>query len=300
MKGNSKVLVAALLIGLTSVALAQSESGSTVDTVAVGHQFQMSTNEVASGWTTFRLDNQGDEVHFLVIERLPEGKTLQDSVTEVVPPFQEAMNLINAGDPEAGFAKLGDLPAWFGEVQFMGGPGLVSPGHVAEVTVDLQPGTYVVECYVKDENGEFHSYHGMIEELTVTDEEATTSEPTAGLEIRLSNDGIEADEEIESGRHVIAIHFDEHQPPPAFGNDVHIVRLEDGQQAEEIAPWMDWAQVQGLRSPAPAEFLGGTHEMPVGNIAYMTVDLEPGRYAYVSELSPEFEMWKEFTVRELD
>ena len=300
MKRNSKAFAVALLIALASVAAAQSESDSTVETLAVGHQFQMSTNEVPSGWTTFRLDNQGDEVHFLVIERLPEGKTLQDSLTEVVPPFQEAMDLINAGDAEAGFAKLGDLPAWFGEVQFMGGPGLVSPGHVAEVTVDLQPGTYVVECYVKDENGEFHSYHGMIEELTVTGETAATSEPTAELEIRLSNDGIEADEEIDAGRHVIAVHFDEHQPAPAFGNDVHVVRLGEGQQAADIGPWMDWSQVQGLRSPAPAEFLGGTHEMPVGNIAYMTVDLEPGRYAYVSELSPAFEMWKEFSVRELD
>ncbi|MEX2535529.1 MAG: hypothetical protein WD273_07990 [Trueperaceae bacterium] len=106
MKGNSKVLVAALLIGLASVAVAQSESDSTVETVAVGHRFQMSTNEVPSGWTTFKLDNQGDEVHFLVTERLPEGKTLQDSLTEVVPPFQEAMNLV----PVAGRATAPGRP----------------------------------------------------------------------------------------------------------------------------------------------------------------------------------------------
>ncbi|MEX2540691.1 MAG: hypothetical protein WD314_02750 [Trueperaceae bacterium] len=36
--------------------------------------------------------------------------------------------------------------------------------------------------------------------------------------------------------------------------------------------------------------------MPVGNTAYVTVDLEPGSYAFVSELSPSFGMWKVFTV----
>ena len=293
------MIVSGLAVWAVGGAAAQ-DAPVTVEAVASGHHFELSTNEVPSGWTTFALDNQGDEVHFLVIEKLPEGKTLQDSVAEVLPPFQEAMNLINEGDAAAGFAKLGELPAWFAEVQFMGGPGLVSPGRTAEVTVNLPPGTYVVECYVKDESGEFHSYHGMIEELIVAEESSAAAEPVADLEIRLSNAGIEASEEVEAGRHVIAVQFDEHQAPPAFGNDVHLVLLANGASREEISAWMDWSAVQGLRSPAPAEFLGGTHEMPVGNTAYWTVDLEPGRYALVSELAPSVGMWTEFTVFEAD
>ena len=61
---------------------------------------------------------------------------------------------------------------------------------------------------------------------------------------------------------------------------------------------MDWTQPTGLETPAPAEFLGGTHEMPAGGRAYFTVRLEPGRYAWIAEVPSPVEkgMLKTFTV----
>jgi hypothetical protein len=38
-------------------------------------------------------------------------------------------------------------------------------------------------------------------------------------------------------------------------------------------------------SPAPAEFLGGTNEMPAGATSYFNVTLEPGDYAWIAEVS---------------
>ena len=38
--------------------------------------------------------------------------------------------------------------------------------------------------------------------------------------------------------------------------------------------WMDWMNVDGLRAPSPAAFVGGVHEMPAGYKAFFTVDLE--------------------------
>jgi len=47
---------------------------------------------------------------------------------------------------------------------------------------------------------------------------------------------------------------------------------------------MDWTQPGGLQTPAPAVFLGGLQEMPAGSTGYLTVTLEPGRYAWIAEI----------------
>jgi hypothetical protein len=65
---------------------------------------------------------------------------------------------------------------------------------------------------------------------------------------------------------------------------VHVVRLPDGLPTDRIEAWMDWTRPEGLQTPAPAPFLGGTNEMPAGSTAYFTVDFEPGAYAWVAEV----------------
>ena len=47
---------------------------------------------------------------------------------------------------------------------------------------------------------------------------------------------------------------------------------------------MDWTRVGGLETPAPARFVGGLNEMPAGSEAYLHLDLEPGRYAWIAEV----------------
>ena len=54
--------------------------------------------------------------------------------------------------------------------------------------------------------------------------------------------------------------------------------------------------VGGLGEPAPATFVGGVHEMPAGYTAFFTVDLEPGRYAWIAESGAARGMVEEFTV----
>jgi hypothetical protein len=63
---------------------------------------------------------------------------------------------------------------------------------------------------------------------------------------------------------------------------------------------MDWSAPGGLQTPAPAEFLGGLNEMPAGSTGYFTVDLEPGEYAWISEVPDASAkgMLKEFEVAE--
>jgi hypothetical protein len=262
-------------------------------------------DQIPSGWITFRFKNESNMVHFGILERMPEGIGVDEQQKQVAPVFQDGMNLLNAGQPEAAQAKFGQLPAWFGQVVFMGGPGLTSPGRTSEATVRLEPGTYLMECYVKT-GGVFHSFnpnpsaYGMIHQFTVTTQPSGAPEPAATIEIAISGKrGIEIKGTPAPGLRTVAVHFEDQMLHENFaGHDVHLARLADGVDLDTLAAWMDWTRPHGLETPAPAEFLGGIQEMPAGETGYATVALEPGRYAWIAEVpNPDKNgMLKTFTV----
>ncbi len=280
------------------------ESPGVVEVVARGLTLEAPA-EIPSGWTTFRFKNESGVIHFAVLERLADGHGIGDQQELIAPVFQAGMNLLNAGEVDAAMAKFGELPEWFGEIVFLGGPGFVSPGRTAEASVHLVPGTYLLECYVKTD-GVFHSYnpdpstYGMVHEFTVTEESSGAAEPAASLHITLSSErGIEVEGNPRPGNHVVAVSFEDQMVHENFvGHDVHLARLNDDSDLEELATWMDWRQPTGLETPAPVEFLGGTHEMPAGETAYFSVRLEPGDYAWIAEVANPDEkgMLKTFTV----
>lgn len=301
MNRNRSILLT-LAFALTVAALAQTPEPDALQLTARNHAFDLSASEIPSGWTTLRLDNVSDAAHFAVFERMPEGRTMEDSLREVVPVFQQAMDLILDGNPEDGFAALGELPAWYGEVVFQGGTGIVAPGRTAEVTTFLPPGRYVVECYIKAPDGTFHTSLGMIDEIVVTDDPNGAGPPRADVAVTLTEgdgedppSGITIDGVLRAGPNTIAVHVTA-ADPPVLGDDLHVVRLDEGTAAEEVAAWMEWSRPDGLMEPAPATFLGGTQEMPRGRTAYVRVELEPGRYAFVSERPADQPMYRTFTV----
>lgn len=276
------------------------EVTATYDAEEDQHRFVTDVEEIPPGWTTFRLINGSSDVHFLIVELLPPGKGIEDSLREAVPVFQEAMDLIDAGRAEEGFAKLDELPEWFGELRFMGGPGLIIPGKSAEATVHLEPGTYLMECYIKTVDGKFHSSMGMLREFTVVGEPTGAVPPDdIDLEMTLTNEGFGIEGDPAPGRNRVAVHFAE-EKPPFLGNDVHLVQLSDELTVEEAAAWMDWSRPDGLVSDPEAgplpRFLGGTHEAPFGSTVYFTVELTPGRYAWVSERPADQPLYEEFAV----
>lgn len=257
-----------------------------VDIVVDGHvEMRVSRTEVPAGWTTFRLRNESSAVHFVAIEKFPEGRGIDDFRRDVAPVFQNLMDTFNEKPlsfPEAGST----LPEWFGGVRFMGGPGLHSPGRTGAVTVQLEPGTYVLECYVKTEGEVFHSAMGMATELTVTAAASDAVEPEATMELTLSSEtGIGMPDEVRAGQHVVAVHFEDQTAYDHFlGHDVHLVRLDDGTDEQALADWMDWTGSGDLAEPTPATFVAGIQDMPAGSTGYIHVELEPGDYAWVSEV----------------
>ncbi|MCG2461584.1 hypothetical protein K8352_12560 [Flavobacteriaceae bacterium F89] len=244
--------------------------------------------KIPSGWTTFRYKNKSEDTHFFVLEKLPEGKTLADSKAEVIPVFKEGMDLFNVGKTEEGLAAFDNLPPWFFKVVFNGGIGLVSPKGVAETTVNMSPGTYVLECYVKMPNGEFHSAHGMVSQLEVTDARNGNVQPKGDVDVSVSSiGGIRIKNKISAGNHVFAVHFEDQKAYENFlGHDVHLVRLNAEANLDELNAWMNWSDPNAFKTPAPTgvTFLGGIQEMPAGSTGYFKEDLSPGNYALISEV----------------
>ncbi|MEE8486970.1 MAG: hypothetical protein V3S56_02285 [Gemmatimonadota bacterium] len=268
-----------------------------VEVVARGLSFE-APDSIPSGWTTFRFQNASPLTHFVIIERLPEGTSIVELEKDVSPVFQDAMDLINEGRASEGFAQFERLPEWFGEVEYWGGPGFLGPGMTGQTTVHLTPGTYVLECYVKTA-GRFHSADGMLAQLIVTDEPSNVPEPASTITLTLSNAGIDVQGSLVSGLNTVKVEFAEQMVHEnMLEHDVHLVRLNEGTDTADVDAWMNWVETSGLETPAPAEFLGGTHEMPAGEVAYFTVDLSPGSYAWVAEVPSPLEkgMLVTFTV----
>ena len=263
---------------------------------------------IASGWTTFRYLNNSHNPHFFLIQKLPGDKTVEDSKAEVVPVFQEGMDFIGVGDWDNALTAFGKLPAWSAEIIYWGGVGLLSPNEVAESTVYLEPGNYAVECYVKNSNGVFHSYNGMITGLVVTSNDNGYTEPKPTMEVSISStEGIKFNEKVRPGKHMIEVIFEDQTVHEHFlGHDVHLVKLDETANIADLNAWMNWADPNAFKTPAPqgVEFLGGMQELPAlegkptSAVGYFEAHLKPGTYAFIAEVPDPMgkNMFKVFTV----
>ncbi|MCA1801815.1 MAG: hypothetical protein LC662_05100, partial [Rhodothermaceae bacterium] len=287
------------------------------------HTYQMGTKEVPSGWTTFRFRNATTSDHFFMIYRAPDeaiaaaeeaGLPLVDHwFRGITTPFQLEFNPFAAGvvDYDTFVTELvgsiTEKAPWFfdpGAVN-TGGPGFTSAGRTSETTVFLEPGEYIAECYVKDEDEQFHSYLGMLQHFTVTVDSSGAREPEATLDLTISSEnGITSEGEVTAGSHVVRISFEDQVTyAHLLGHNVQLVKLTDSDDEEllgELAGWMDWTQPGSLvhTAPAGAEFLGGTMQMTGGSTAYVNVDILPGDYAWIAEIPDPagHGMLKTFTV----
>lgn len=276
-----------------------------IEIVARGLQFDAPASTHA-GFTTIRLRNDSSMVHFALLQRVPDGIGLAEHQAQVAPVFQEGMDLLNAGDTEGAMNAFGKLPAWFHDIVFVGGPGLVSGGRTAEVTLDLQPGTYLIECYVKT-GGRFHSFNpvpgenGMVAQLEVTRQRTDAAPPKPDWRVELSaTTGMRMSGKPVAGPQVIGVRFADQQAHENFvGHDLHVARIAEATDRDQLGAWLDWRSPRGLETPAPVTFIGGLNEMPADAEGFVHVDLEPGRYALLSEVPGAMQknLYVEFEVR---
>jgi hypothetical protein len=277
--------------------------GNLVEITTNQMDFQM-PGEIPPGLTTFRYYNNSGMTHFILFDKMPvvdgEQKTLHHTETEVANVFNDGMTLLNEGKNEEAIARFGDLPPWFGQVVYSGGVGLIAGGEVAQVTLDMDSGVYVFECYVKS-NGVFHNVEGMAAELHVTGDDMEYSFPDAPITIQVNEDGFAMEGVPLAGLNTFKVNYNSQRVHENFVmHDVNIVRLDGSASEDDIKKWMNWMDPSAFGTPAPATFVGGIQEMPEGNSGIFTVRLEPGRYALISEIpnAGEKGFYKTFSISE--
>lgn len=202
---------------------------------------------VTAGWTTFHLVNEGPSLHHVSLVRIDSGKTVAD--------FQAAMKV--QGPP----------PAWIVEA---GGPNAPSPGGSVDGTLKLEPGTYMILCFVDIPGGVPHFMKGMARPLTVLPATAAAgSEPTADVSVDLADYAFTPSATMTGGKHTFKV---ANKGPQV--HELELVRLAPGKTVKDLAAWV--AKPEG---PPPADALGGISGMHSGMTEYFTADLTPGNYA---------------------
>lgn len=283
------ILVFVVATSVSRAAAAEKVSGTVLELDAIGMRFQ-GAGTVPSGWTTIRMNNLDKMLHFAIVVRLPEGVTAHMYSNDLGVKFQRGYELLVQGRNEEAGAVFASMPAWIGQLVYMGGPGFTSGERTSESTVFLEPGNYVIECYIK--SGDiFHSYSpdrnqlAMLHELTVTDAVSDTGEPIANATLTVSDSGYRlSDGELTAGENTIRVKFETQNRYPSFtGQDVHLMRVTADEDVEKALDWMDWRTPHGLQVPSPVEFIGGLNDMKQGSTGYFRVKLEPGNYAFVGE-----------------
>lgn len=284
------ILFSMALVGVIySPSMAQdseTHNNNVVNVIAEDYSFD-APDEIPSGWSNIRFNNKGQEPHLLLFSRLPGGKSVDDYLSEAGVPFNKVWYQLRSGEITAqqiGESLGREMPAWFFDVQFLGGVGLVMPDSVAKATVNLPPGNYAIECYLKTEDGEIHFMEGMARPLKVTEKNSGIQPPKEDLLVTVKNDQMNIEGDFTSGKHTVKVLVEEEPPPQAFGQNVHVLHLEQEADIEEVVQWFNWYTPTGMSSPSPeqATFMGGMHFLPVNRPGFFTVDLQPGRYLFVS------------------
>lgn len=275
-----------------------------IEVITRSMDFQ-TADTLKSGWNTFAYKNLSGEVHFFIMDKLPSDSIVESDIKDhLLPPFDDGMKYLIEGKADSAMAAFGKIPAWFNEVKRCGGTGLISPGKTAVSSINLEPGKYMMECYVKAINGEWHTSHGMWKFITVVDETTNFSPDEADHTISVSStDGYAFDTQPKSGINRFKVEFIDQVPHEHFnGHDVNLIKYDASANIDSLVYWMNWMNPTGLRTPTPKgfTFLGGMNNCEAGEIGYFEVDLESGNYLFISETpkADEKGMLKTFVVND--
>ena len=236
-----------------------------VHLTATEYSFQ-APDTIPAGWTTFRLANHGQEVHYGHIVRLDSGRT----VPELVDAYALAIR------------TSGPRPKW---VTRFGGPGGTAPGDSSAVTQYLEPGSYVWICPVEDEKGNPHFGKGEFKRFVIRAADGGVDDrgaaPEASVVIRLTDFSFELDAPP-PGLHTVRVENTGVEP-----HDLVLMKLASGRTIEDIMTSLNPERARRADQagkPAPSlESLGtlggGTAAIASGMQAFFEANFTAGEYA---------------------
>ena len=213
---------------------------------------------IAAGTTTFRLVNDGKEVHQISILQLAKGKTLADYVT----------------------AMKANKPApWAVGV---GGPNAAGPGQTIDATLTLEEGNYILVCWVPSPGAPVpHMAKGMIQPLTVTASgvvqsgapaTVTAPDPKPDVHLELFDYGFKLSKPLTAGKHTIHVMNNGAQEHEAV-----LMKLAPGKTMKDANAWFE----SGMKGPSPIQPAPGMAGLGKGRTGSFTTNLTPGKYGLI-------------------
>ena len=207
---------------------------------------------IPAGLTTFRLVNQGKELHHASLVRLGAGKSAADFQAGLVAAMQ------SHAPP----------PAW---MAFVGGPNAVTAGDTATTTQVVEPGSYVLVCWIPSLDGTPHVMKGMVHPLVVTASAAPVlAAPPADVTMTLTDYDFQLSQPLTAGRHVVRV-----DNAGAQAHEVVIAALAPGKTLHDFIAW----EQGGEKGPLPTGlWLGGVTTLDAGAHSQFATTLTPGSY----------------------
>jgi uncharacterized cupredoxin-like copper-binding protein len=197
------------------------------------------------------LKNLGKEVHQVVVMRLDSGKTMADLQPVLTTPDMP-------------------IPGW---LYFPIGVNGIVPGDSANATATLEPGHYVMVCFLPSPDGAPHVAKGMVRQLEVAASTAPLApEPTADLTITAKDYTWDVSAPITAGTHTIRM---ENAGPQL--HEVQIYQMAPGRTANDFQTWMQG----GMKGEPPAKPIGGFAGPTPGGHGFFTATFTAGTYVFV-------------------
>ncbi len=219
--------------------------------------------QIPAGVTTVRMVNAGAEPHHAVIAKIDAGRT----VDELLDEYRNENY-------------------WPEYVTYVGGPGEALPGDTSRVTVQFEPGHYVLLCFIFSPDGAPHLMKGMTRTLRVVEsQQQAASEPTPDVVVRLADYAFGFSKAVPSGDVTFRV---ENAGPQV--HDMVIIQTEPGRSVEEFLEWME----AGEGGPPPGRIVASITGMNAGRHVSFTTHLEPGEYSVIcwvpdiADLRPHF------------
>ena len=234
---------------------------------------------IAPGQVTIRLVNDGKQLHHITVLKLEKGKTFAD--------FEKGLKA-NKLDPAT--------------LTSVGGPNAAVPGSTIEATLTLEPGNYVIACFIPSPGEETpHAMKGMYKSLVVSAGgvqqagSATAAAPVPDTHLELKDYTFKLSKPLTAGKHTIHV-----MNAAAQDHEVVLVRLAPGKHATDFSSWA----MTGMKGPPPAMPMAGMAALAKDRTGVFTENFTPGTYGIVCFVSDakdhkphaEHGMTAEFTV----
>jgi hypothetical protein len=211
-------------------------------------------SSVAAGSVSITLTNEGKESHQAQIGRLASGATFEQIVAALQQP-----------NPSAAFQLM----------TFVGGPTNVPPGGEGTVSAVLEPGKHIIVCFLRGADNVPHFAKGMVAQFDVTGTAAGGSLPSAGAELTLQDFAFVGLDSLPAGEQVVHV---TNKGPQA--HEAAVVKLTGGATVEDILK-IATSSGPAPSGPPPWQDAGGVAAFAPGEDGNVTVNLQPGDYAFI-------------------